>query len=99
MHFVQTISWYCRASYCWTLFLSYYFLFCDYYGQVGSKRKRENDLDEMSSGAARAHQFLKEFSDLPLDKMDFNEALQQVNKLKDELQKDAKNCSWLQKFF
>ncbi|KAB1212671.1 DNA mismatch repair protein MSH2 [Morella rubra] len=68
-------------------------------GEVGSKRKRENDLDEMSSGAARAHQFLKEFSDLPLDKMDFNEALQQVNKLKDELQKDAKNCSWLQQFF
>ena len=53
----------------------------------------------MSRGAARAHQFLKEFSDLPLDKMDLKQALQQVNKLKDELQKDAVNCSWLQQFF
>ncbi|XP_065622474.1 DNA mismatch repair protein MSH2-like [Quercus suber] len=67
--------------------------------EVGSKRKRECDQDDMSRGAARAHQFLKEFSDLPLDKMDLKQALQQVNKLKDELQKDAVNCSWLQQFF
>ncbi|XP_075662047.1 DNA mismatch repair protein MSH2 [Castanea sativa] len=67
--------------------------------EVGSKRKRECDQDDMSRGAARAHQFLKEFSDLPLDKMDLKQALQQVNRLKDELQKDAVNCSWLQQFF
>lgn len=67
--------------------------------EVGSKRKRECDQDDMSRGAARAHQFLKEFSDLPLDKMDLKQALQQVNKLKDELQKDAVNCRWLQQFF
>jgi DNA mismatch repair protein MSH2 len=53
----------------------------------------------MSRGAARAHQFLKEFSDLPLDKMDFTQALQQVNKMKEDLQKDAVNCHWLQQFF
>ncbi|KAG2667322.1 hypothetical protein I3760_15G108800 [Carya illinoinensis] len=68
-------------------------------GSVGSKRKRESDPDEISRGAARAHQFLKEFSDLPLDKMDFKEALQQVKELKDGLQKDALNCQWLQQFF
>ncbi|KAE8124986.1 hypothetical protein FH972_019825 [Carpinus fangiana] len=67
--------------------------------EVGSKRKRECDPDEMSRGAARAHQFLKEFSDLPLDKMDLTQALQQVNKLKEDLQKDAVNCHWLQQFF
>ncbi|XP_062158477.1 DNA mismatch repair protein MSH2-like [Alnus glutinosa] len=67
--------------------------------EVGSKRKRECDPDEMSRGAARAHQFLKEFSDLPLEEMDLKQALQQVNKLKEELQKDAVNCRWLQQFF
>ncbi|KDP20084.1 hypothetical protein JCGZ_05853 [Jatropha curcas] len=66
--------------------------------EVGSKRKREFDPDDMSIGAARAHQFLKEFSDLPLETMDLKEALQQVSKLKDELKKDAANCHWLQQF-
>lgn len=67
--------------------------------EVGSKRKRECEQDDISRGAARAHQFLKEFSDLPLDSMDLRQALQQVNKLKDDLQKDAVNCHWLQQFF
>ncbi|KAF5468977.1 hypothetical protein F2P56_013082 [Juglans regia] len=67
--------------------------------EVGSKRKRESDPDEISKGAARAHRFLKEFSDLPLEKMDLKEALQQVKELKDGLQKDALNCQWLQQFF
>ncbi|GMY15377.1 DNA mismatch repair protein MSH2 isoform X1 [Fagus crenata] len=67
--------------------------------EVGSKRKRECEQDDISRGAARAHQFLKEFSDLPLDSMDIRQALQQVNKLKDDLQKDAVNCHWLQQFF
>lgn len=67
--------------------------------KVGSKRKRESSPDDISRGAARAHQFLKEFSDLPLEKMDLKEALQQVSKLKNDLEKDAVNCHWLQQFF
>ncbi|XP_021905554.1 DNA mismatch repair protein MSH2-like, partial [Carica papaya] len=67
--------------------------------EVGSKRKREcNDDDDMSRGAARAHQFLKAFADLPLENMDLRQALKQVSKLKDDLEKDAVNNSWLQKF-
>lgn len=67
--------------------------------KVGSKRKRESSPDDISRGAARAHQFLKEFSDLPLETMDLKEALQQVSKLKNDLEKDAVNCHWLQQFF
>ncbi|KAF9671414.1 hypothetical protein SADUNF_Sadunf12G0045200 [Salix dunnii] len=67
--------------------------------EVGSKRKRECNMDDMSKGAARAHQFLKDFSDLPLDKMDLKQALLQISKLKDDLEKDAVNCQWLQQFF
>ena len=66
---------------------------------MGSKRKRESSPDDISRGAARAHQFLKEFSDLPLEKMDLKEALQQVSKLKNDLEKEAVNCHWLQQFF
>ncbi|XP_068308565.1 DNA mismatch repair protein MSH2-like isoform X2 [Pyrus communis] len=57
--------------------------------EVGFKRKREPDSDDMSRGAAWAHKFLKEFSDLPVETMD----------LKQALQKDAANCQWLQQFF
>lgn len=67
--------------------------------EVGAKRKRESDLDDMSRGAARARQFLKDFSELPLDSMDLKQALQHVNKLRNELEKDAVNCRWLQQFF
>lgn len=67
--------------------------------QEGLKRKRDSDLDDMSKGAARAHRFLKEFSDLPVETMDLKQALLQVGKLKDELEKDAKDCRWLQQFF
>lgn len=69
------------------------------YIQVGSKRKREYDSDDMSRGAARAHEFLKEFSNLPLETMDLKEALQKVSKMKDDLQKDSVNSHWLQQFF
>ncbi|CAL5374356.1 unnamed protein product [Camellia sinensis] len=65
---------------------------------VGSKRKRECDPDDMSRGAARARQFLKEFSELPLDKMNVKEALDQVHKLKYDMEKDAVNSLWLQQF-
>ncbi|KAJ6359074.1 hypothetical protein OIU76_000729 [Salix suchowensis] len=67
--------------------------------EVGSKRKRECNMDDMSKGAARAHQFLKDFSGLPLDTMDLKQALLQISKLKDDLEKDAVNCQWLQQFF
>ncbi|KAF5734080.1 putative DNA mismatch repair protein MSH2 [Tripterygium wilfordii] len=67
--------------------------------EVGTKRKRECNDDDMSRGAAQAHKFLKEFSDMPLETMDLKQALEQISKLKDELKKDAGNCSWLQQFF
>lgn len=66
--------------------------------EVGCKRKREYDLDDMSSGAARAHQFLKDFSELPLDKMDFKEAFEKLSELKNDFAKDAVNSLWLQQF-
>ncbi|GLT44152.1 hypothetical protein SLA2020_180660 [Shorea laevis] len=47
-----------------------------------SKRKNVCELDDMSKGAARAHN-LKEFVDIPLEWMDLNQAMQQVSKLKD----------------
>ncbi|KAL3512291.1 hypothetical protein ACH5RR_025008 [Cinchona calisaya] len=64
-----------------------------------TKRKRELDVDDISKGAARARKFLKDFSELPLDTMDFKQALQHVNQLRNELEKDAVNCHWLQQFF
>lgn len=67
--------------------------------QVGSKRKRECDSKDMSRGAAQARQFLEKFSKLPLDKMDFKQALQEVKTLKNDLEKDAVDCHWLQQFF
>ncbi|XP_044466742.1 DNA mismatch repair protein MSH2 isoform X1 [Mangifera indica] len=66
--------------------------------EVGSKRKRVVDPSDMSKGVAWAHKFLKKFADLPLEKMDFQQALQQVKKMKDDLAKDAIDCSWLQQF-
>lgn len=67
--------------------------------EVGSKRKRISDPYDTSRGAARAHQFLKEFSDVPLETMDLKEALEQVKKMKDDLEKDAGDCCWLRQFF
>ncbi|KAL5751371.1 hypothetical protein ACOSP7_025974 [Xanthoceras sorbifolium] len=66
--------------------------------EVGSKRKRVSNPSDMSRGAARAHQFLKKFSDLPLDTMDLKQALEQVKKMKEDLEKDAVDCQWLQQF-
>lgn len=67
--------------------------------EVGLKRKRVCDPDDMNRGAARAHQFLKEFSEMPLETMDLKDALEQVGKLKNDMEKDAVNSSWLQQFF
>lgn len=66
--------------------------------QVGSKRKRVFEPDEMSRGAARARQLLEAFGAFPLETMDKKQALQEVRKLKDNLETDAENCHWLQRF-
>lgn len=52
----------------------------------------------MSQGVAKARQILEAFVALPLETMDKSQALQEVSKLKDTLEKDAENCHWLQKF-
>ncbi|KAF2298793.1 hypothetical protein GH714_027909 [Hevea brasiliensis] len=65
----------------------------------GIQTKKICDLEDMSRGAAHAHRFLKAFSDLPLETMDLKEALHQVSKLKDDLERDAANCRWLKQFF
>lgn len=67
--------------------------------EVGAKRKRVCGPDDMSRGTALARQFLQDFSSLPLDQMDYEQALQEVDKLKSGLEKDAVNNSWLQQFF
>ncbi|KAL8141845.1 hypothetical protein V2J09_014877 [Rumex salicifolius] len=64
----------------------------------GQKRKREFDPDDASQGANRAHRFLKEFSELPLDQMDIKDALERVRSMKNELEKDAVNSPWLKQF-
>ncbi|KAK7347430.1 hypothetical protein VNO80_21960 [Phaseolus coccineus] len=66
--------------------------------EVGSKRKRVFESDDMSRGSARAWQFLEAFVALPLETMDKMQALQEVRKLTDTLEKDAENCNWLQQF-
>lgn len=67
--------------------------------EIGSKRKRICSPNDMARGATRAHQFLQEYSALPLDQMDLNQAMEQVNKLRSELEKDAVSNPWLQQFF
>ncbi|KAI3673273.1 hypothetical protein L6452_39390 [Arctium lappa] len=57
--------------------------------EVGCKRKKPSEPDDMTIGAPRARQFLKDFSELPLDKMDLKQALQEVKRLKNELQNDV----------
>lgn len=64
--------------------------------QAGRKRKKPSEPDDMALGAPRARQFLKDFIELPLDKMDVKHAVQQVKRLKNEMQNDASNCKWLQ---
>lgn len=65
---------------------------------MGSKRKRECDQDDISLGMAQAHQFLKGFSNLPLEKMDIKQALEEIKKLKDDMEKNAANSQWLKQF-
>lgn len=65
---------------------------------MGSKRKKVFEPDDISQGAAKARQILEAFVALPLETMDKSQALQEVKKLKDTLEKDAENCHWLRKF-
>ncbi|XP_078180719.1 MUTS homolog 2 [Carex rostrata] len=67
--------------------------------EVGSKRKRIFSPDDLTRGADRARQFLEEFSALPLDRMDLNDALGRVAQLRSELEVDATSNPWLQQFF
>ncbi|CAN1241704.1 DNA mismatch repair protein MSH2 [Linum perenne] len=67
--------------------------------EVGLKRKREFDVEDASRGQTRAREFLKEFSELPLEKMELKQALEKVRGMKDELEKDAGSCDWLKQFF
>ncbi|KAK9118528.1 hypothetical protein Scep_016621 [Stephania cephalantha] len=67
--------------------------------EVGSKRKRVCGPDDASKGVARAHQFLKDFAALPLEEMGLQKALEQVGKLRNDIEKDAADCSWLRQFF
>ena len=66
--------------------------------EFGSKRKRVYEPDEMSQGVTKARQILEAFVDLPLETMDKMQALQELRKLKDNLEKDAVDCRWLQQF-
>lgn len=64
----------------------------------GKRKSREDDPEEVSRGAARAHKFLKEFAEMPLDKMKHKDSLQRVREMKEELEKDAEDCHWLKRF-
>ncbi|GAB4860957.1 MutS-like protein [Ancistrocladus abbreviatus] len=66
--------------------------------EVGVKREREFDADDAHQGATRAHRFLEEFADLPLDQMDVKQAMEHVSKMKRDLERDAVNLPWLQQF-
>ncbi|CAL1390860.1 unnamed protein product [Linum trigynum] len=62
------------------------------------KRKRQIDHDDISRGQTRARRFLKEFSNLPMEKMDLDHLCDKVTEIKGGLEKDAANCQWLQQF-
>ncbi|CAI9284093.1 unnamed protein product [Lactuca saligna] len=65
---------------------------------VGCKRKKLSEEDDVAIGIPRARKFLKEFSELPLDKMELKEALQEVKRLKNEMLNDTGDCKWLKQF-
>ncbi|ERN05433.1 DNA mismatch repair protein MSH2 isoform X1 [Amborella trichopoda] len=67
--------------------------------EVGAKRKHPCSPDDVTRGAARAHQFLRDFSQLPLEGMNYSQALQEVAKLRCSLEKDALDNPWLQQLF
>ncbi|KAH0891562.1 hypothetical protein HID58_053991 [Brassica napus] len=66
--------------------------------ESGKRKSREDDAEEVSRGAARAHKFLKEFAEMPLDKMELKDSLKRLHELKEELEKDDVGCHWLKQF-
>lgn len=66
--------------------------------ESGKRKSREDDAEEVSRGAARAHKFLKEFAEMPLDKMELKDSLKRLHELKEELAKDDVGCHWLKQF-
>lgn len=70
----------------------------DFKEDVGAKRKRVCGPDDTMWGAARARRFLEDFAALPLEQMDYKDAVSAVNKLKSELERDSAGNAWLQQF-
>ncbi|KAH7445451.1 hypothetical protein KP509_01G010000 [Ceratopteris richardii] len=66
--------------------------------EVGSKRKRVCGPDDTLWGAARARKFLEDFASLPLDQLEYNDAVAEIKRLKSELDIDAADNVWLQQF-
>ncbi|KAH0934368.1 hypothetical protein HID58_011485 [Brassica napus] len=66
--------------------------------ESGKRKSREDGAEEVSRGAARAHKFLKEFAEMPLDKMELKDSLKRLHELKEELAKDDVGCHWLKQF-
>ncbi|KAH9609545.1 hypothetical protein KSS87_001346 [Heliosperma pusillum] len=65
--------------------------------EVGVKRKRP-DSEAISEGPARAHRFLKEFAELPFERMELTQTLLRVSEMKSDLEKDAETHPWLKQF-
>ncbi|KAI3511318.1 hypothetical protein L1887_18469 [Cichorium endivia] len=67
--------------------------------KVGCKHKKPAEPDDdMAIGAPQDCQFLKEFFELPFEKMDLKQALQEAKRLKNEPENDAGDCKWLKQF-
>ncbi|XP_078431447.1 MUTS homolog 2 [Wolffia australiana] len=66
---------------------------------VGNKRKWCWNDEDVATGAERAHKFLREFSNLPLDRLDPAQISEEISRLKSNLESDAGGNPWLQQFF
>lgn len=63
------------------------------------RRKLAYNADEIARGAARAHHFLQQLSNLPLDQLDEKQAMQHLRELRCDLENGAaRDCPWLQQF-
>ena len=49
-------------------------------------------------GATRARKFLKDFASLPLEQMNYEDAISNIKRLKSGLDQDAIGNTWLQQF-
>ncbi|MCO5591782.1 hypothetical protein L7F22_045774 [Adiantum nelumboides] len=66
--------------------------------EVGGKRKRVCGPDDTMWGAARAKKFLEDFVSLPLEQLEYKDAVAEIKRLKGELERDATGNVWLQQF-